>query len=389
MNRNAIIDKIFIFSLSFFLMMQRLSGKPLIIAAYLAVAFSAIGYWLLSHNPKEDAEDLQRRKRIASVLQDAVAITGIFYPPALTALPCVGYDMTRCRNYIGGVAGVMAAVNASWIGEPAMLWGGAIFLSLFAVYLSLGAEKAELLARDYHSLRDDSTEKRNRLQKQNMELERARDAEIYTAQLSERNRIAREIHDNVGHMLSRALLQMGALLSMHKEEPVHSQLTAVRETLDTAMTNIRSSVHDLHEESIDVEKNIREMAAPLSERFITEIEVDISETDMSRPVKYAILGITREAVSNIMKHSRGDHVKIQLIQHPALYQLIVHDWAEQDAPQRKDSERQGRNREKSGDGSGIGLENMRSRAESVGGTLHTSDENGFRVFAMIPIKTEN
>ena len=53
------------------------------------------------------------------------------------------------------------------------------------------------------------------------------DYEIYLATLRERNRIAREIHDNVGHMLSRSILQMGALITIHKEEPLHGQLAGV------------------------------------------------------------------------------------------------------------------------------------------------------------------
>jgi signal transduction histidine kinase len=43
-----------------------------------------------------------------------------------------------------------------------------------------------------------------------LEMEK-QDYEIYLATLRERNRIAREIHDNVGHMLSRSILQIGAL----------------------------------------------------------------------------------------------------------------------------------------------------------------------------------
>ncbi len=41
-----------------------------------------------------------------------------------------------------------------------------------------------------------------------------------------------EIHDNVGHMLSRSILQMGALITIHKEEPLHGQLAGVGETLN-------------------------------------------------------------------------------------------------------------------------------------------------------------
>ena len=73
-------------------------------------------------------------------------------------------------------------------------------------------------------LRDTSTELNLVLQEKNKNLMEKQDYEIYLATLRERNRIAREIHDNVGHMLSRSILQMGALITIHKEEPLHGQL---------------------------------------------------------------------------------------------------------------------------------------------------------------------
>lgn len=426
MRKNVLIDKIFIFLISFFLMMNRLSGRGLIISVYMTMAVSALGYWLLSGG-KEESRKTVIRRRAAAGIQILAAVICIFNPPALTAMPCVVYDIAYSSNIPGAAAALLALINALWLGEAYMVIAGILVLSLFAAYLSLGSRAAVRQEMDYHRLRDDSSEKSRRMKKQNQELERSRDAEIYTAQLAERNRIAREIHDNVGHMLSRALLQMGALLSIHKEEPVHSQLMGLRETLDTAMTNIRSSVHDLHEESIDVEKNIRDMAAPLAERFSVDIEVDVDEKVMPRQVKYALLGIIREAVSNIMKHSDGNHVLIRLIRHPALYQLIVHDWYEADPPaassritesgdadrsgraasgesdrggraQSGGADRNGRNMERDGAvmerksgkeaDPGIGMENMRNRAESVGGTIHFSTEKGFRVFVSVPVKDE-
>lgn len=80
------------------------------------------------------------------------------------------------------------------------------------------------------------------------------DYEIHLATLQERNRIAREIHDNVGHMLSRAILQMGALQTIHREEPLHGQLMQINDTLGEAMNSIRESVHDLHNESLDLKQ---------------------------------------------------------------------------------------------------------------------------------------
>lgn len=51
-------------------------------------------------------------------------------------------------------------------------------------------------------------------------MQRNQDYEIYLATLKERNRIAREIHDNVGHMLTRSILQLGALSVINKDETV-------------------------------------------------------------------------------------------------------------------------------------------------------------------------
>ena len=49
------------------------------------------------------------------------------------------------------------------------------------------------------------------------------DTEIYLATLKERNRIAREIHDNVGHMLSRSILMVGALKTVNQAENLKSR----------------------------------------------------------------------------------------------------------------------------------------------------------------------
>lgn len=63
-------------------------------------------------------------------------------------------------------------------------------------------------------MRDTDTELKLVMEQRNRELLEKQDNEIYLATLRERNRIAREIHDNVGHMLSRSILQVGALATI-------------------------------------------------------------------------------------------------------------------------------------------------------------------------------
>ena len=56
------------------------------------------------------------------------------------------------------------------------------------------------------------------LQKKNKALQEKQNYEIYAATLRERNRIAREIHDNVGHLLSRTILLTGAAKTLNRDK---------------------------------------------------------------------------------------------------------------------------------------------------------------------------
>ena len=120
------------------------------------------------------------------------------------------------------------------------------------------------------------------------------------ATLKERNRIAREIHDNVGHMLSRAILQMGALSTVYEEEPLHGQLLKVNDTLNLAMNNIRESVHDLHDDSVDLKQALLEATREMKQHYHLELEYDMSQ-NVPRKVKYCFIvehSVTYHILSN-------------------------------------------------------------------------------------------
>ncbi|MBR1822919.1 MAG: sensor histidine kinase [Ruminococcus sp.] len=217
-------------------------------------------------------------------------------------------------------------------------------------------------------LRDKVTEQNMVLSQRNHTLAEAQDNEIRIATLKERNRIAREIHDNVGHMLTRSLLQAGALMIINKDENLKEPLSGLKDTLDSAMTSIRESVHDLHDDSVDLRKVIEESIAAVDERFTVKLDYDISD-NISGKLKLCFAGIVKEGLSNAVKHSNGDRISILLREHPAFYQLMI-----------EDNGKCGEIRE-----SGIGLQNMKDRAASVNGNISfTPSEKGFRIFMSTP-----
>ena len=134
---------------------------------------------------------------------------------------------------------------------------------LLSLVLKLKEEAYEELEQEYRKTRDDSKERNLLLQEKNRSLIEKQDYEIYTATLQERNRIAREIHDNVGHLLSRSILITGAAKAINASDALSPVLDDLDHSLNQAMTSIRTSVHDLHDESL----NLKEAAESLTSDF--------------------------------------------------------------------------------------------------------------------------
>ena len=223
------------------------------------------------------------------------------------------------------------------------------------------------LKEQYIHTIDDQTEKNMLLSQKHEALLQKQDSEIYTATLQERNRIAREIHDNVGHMLSRAILLSGAIRTINKEESLQEPLRQLTDTLSLAMDNIRTSVHDLHDDSVNLKEVTEELTSSFTFCPIT-LEYDMPIT-LPRTIKYAFLSITKEALSNIIKHSNATAVSILMREHPALWQLVIQDNGTLQSPSATE---------------GIGLENMKERIRKLNGTITFSCENGFSIFIAIP-----
>ena len=91
--------------------------------------------------------------------------------------------------------------------------------------------------------------------------------------------------------------------------------------------------------------------------------------DLPKELKYCIISIVKEALSNVTRHSDADRVKLLLREHPAFYQILIQDNGKCVHP---------------GDGTGIGITNMRQRVETFGGTIDIRTENGYRIFIHIP-----
>jgi len=238
---------------------------------------------------------------------------------------------------------------------------------LLALLLAYSACRLEDQSRRFYMFQDDSRQQARLLEQKNQLLSETQAYQVQLATLGERNRIAREIHDHVGHLLTRSLLQIRALevTSPQMKEP----LEAVSTTLASAMDNIRSSVHDLHDQSLSLSLAIQALIdaftfCPVTLRY---------EASVQNPaLHHCFLSIIKEALSNIARHSNASHAYISVIEHPSLYQLIIEDNGTTAS---------------SSSSKGMGLYSIQERVDALQGILHITTNQGFRLFISIPKKT--
>lgn len=244
-------------------------------------------------------------------------------------------------------------------------------LMAFAILLSYFTEQLLGYQMKLHSMRDASMEHDMLMEQMNHQLIEKQNAQIYNATLKERNRIAREIHDNVGHMITRSLLQVGAIGVINTDEKLKAPISDLKSTLDTAMDSMRKSVHDLYDESVDLRQALAKLK-PTDSAFAFSLEYDC-EDDVPRDVKYAFIAIAKEAVNNAVKHSNGDEIRIIVREHPAFYQLEI-----------MDNGTSVDERSLSGEtGDGIGIKNIKERVAAIGGTMRIKADDGFMIFVTL------
>ena len=296
----------------------------------------------------------------------AWGIFSLFIAPAACFLPIAVYDGTkpsfpRLVRLIVPLFTLLSFSGRSG-GEILIL----LLLSGMAWLLRHYADSLEKSRLAFHQFRDDSTEQDLYLREKHQALLEKQNYEIHLATLRERNRIAREIHDSVGHLLTSSILQTGAIEVLNRDENLKQPIQNLSETLGTAMNSVRNSVHDLKDESVDLQKSLQDILRGAS-RLTGHLDYHV-EREPDREIRFAFIAIAKEAVNNTERHSDADRVSIKVVEHPSFYSMKI---ADNGSTSKLPAEH------------GMGLENMEERIEALNGQIHFSAEQGFCIFISV------
>ena len=373
--------------------MNRLFDKSIVLACCIAAAMglavdarlvAAFCLGVIATSAAEVARG-ERARRASEAASYVFIIAAVFAPSFVPFAPLAFYDIARRvrREHAWvalstGVVFVLALV--------ADLRGGALatrtllltaILSVAATLLSLRTAQLEREQERMRRTRDKLQERALALEARNRDLADRQDYEVELATLAERARIAREIHDNVGHQLTRASLQTEALRVVHANEPgVAADFADIKHTVDEALQLVRTSVHALNDNATDLSVQLERIAEGARSDNGPQIELEVLTEHAPANVANCFAAVLREALSNTIRHAHAQAVTVRCMEHPSFYQLIVTDDGANAIPASSRNAVEG-----------MGLGSMRERVEALGGTFTAGPRAGapgWRVFATIP-----
>lgn len=370
--------------------MNRLFDKSIVLACCIAAALGLavdarlVAAFCLGVIATSLAE-LAQGERASEAASYAYIIAAVFVPPFVPFAPLALYDIARRvrRERVWVALGIGVAFVFALVAD---LRGGVLttrtllltaILSIAATLLSLRTAQLEREQKRMRRTRDKLQERALALEARNRDLADRQDYEIELATLAERARIAREIHDNVGHQLTRASLQAEALRVVHADEPgVAVDFADVKRTVDEALQLVRASVHALNDNAVDLSVQLERIVEGARSDGGPQIELEVLAEHAPANVANCFAAVLREALSNTMRHACAQTVTVRCMEHPSFYQLIVTDDGV------GGTQTGGR-----GVAEGMGLDSMRERVEALGGTFTAGPRagvGGWRVFATVP-----
>lgn len=198
------------------------------------------------------------------------------------------------------------------------------------------------------------------------------------ATLQERNRIAREIHDSLGHSLTALNLQMETAMKLWQSNPTkaHTFLAQAKKLGSQALQEVRQSVSAMRDPLQG--RSLEQAIALLAEEFYRSNGVlPTCRIGLLHPIpdeiSIAIYRIVQEALTNISRYAMATEVKIQLDASITNLQLMVQD--------------NGRGFSLEQNTTGFGLQSMRDRTQALGGNfqINSSPFQGCTITANVPL----
>lgn len=246
----------------------------------------------------------------------------------------------------------------------------ALEMILFILYMVLfisqqTSEKQEILKLN------------QQLQQANEQLRVYAEESAHTAQVQERNRLAREIHDTLGHVLTGITAGADACIQMMDDSPemARRQMELIADTARNGMNDVRRSVKALRPDSLEKESlsgALNKMCTSMAQSSGTQIQLEesLAGLTLSQDEEDCVYRTVQEGITNAIRHGHATRVQVRCKVEDGVLEVLVQDngiGCKSVTP-------------------GFGLQHMQERMLMLGGSFWYESSDGFCIRAEIPLR---
>ena len=217
----------------------------------------------------------------------------------------------------------------------------------------------------------------SQLQMANRKLEEYAQEQVRMTETRERNRLAREIHDTLGHSLTGIITGIEACIMLMDIAPeaTKEQLRAIAEVARNGITDVRHSVNALRPdalETLSLESAIRKLVEESEKSTGVKIDLVFPENlqNLDQDEEDVLYRIVQESITNAIRHGKATHIDVRM-------ERVDNDLRIRIADNGKGCDNIQ---------SGFGLHHMQERIDMLKGTLSYSGKDGFVIEAVVPIR---
>jgi two-component system sensor histidine kinase DesK len=203
----------------------------------------------------------------------------------------------------------------------------------------------------------------------NRQLRKANEEIEHLAKVAERERIARDLHDVLGHTLSVITLKSELAGKLMERDPQRAakEIGEVEQISRQALSDVRDAIRGYRSQGLAAE--LAQAKSTLETAGLT-VQCDAATTLKLPAVQESVLSLAvREAVTNVVRHAQARTCRLRLEQQNGACRLQIQD----DGRGGFDTE-------------GNGLRGMRERVEMLGGTLNRNTETGTTLTITLPLR---
>jgi signal transduction histidine kinase len=128
----------------------------------------------------------------------------------------------------------------------------------------------------------------------------------------ERTRIARDIHDSLGHTLTTLDVQLALSQRAYQDNPNQSlqALNTAKDSASQSLTEVRCALRNMHEKNFDLHRALHTLTEQVQQGQSFEIHVDTNLPQLPPQIGYQIYRIVQEGLTNIQKHAQATSVHL-------------------------------------------------------------------------------